>query len=45
MDGNVVLTAGTRLWSLALGDADMTIGRFIATDSIFADAFGGHTAD
>jgi hypothetical protein len=45
MDGNVVLTAGSRLWSQASNDADMTVGRFVANDSIFADAFGGHLSD
>jgi len=45
MDGNAVVVAGTRSWSQATMDADMTVGRFVANDSIFADAFGGQTSD
>ncbi len=45
MDGNAVVTAGTRVWSQTVSDTDMTIARFIANDGLFADAFGGHTSD
>lgn len=49
LDGNDVVTAGYRRWTLgnpvATSDADMTIARFVANDTIFADMFGGHASD
>jgi hypothetical protein len=50
--GNRVVTAGWRCWTTAMvgpltvcNDEDMTAGRFIANDTIFADAFGGSSSD
>lgn len=53
LDGsNRVVTAGWRCWTTTtvLGvtlcnDEDMTGGRFVANDTIFADAFGGSSSD
>lgn len=49
MDGMQVVTAGYRRWTqanpAAASDFDMTIARFVATDTIFADRFGGATSD
>jgi hypothetical protein len=45
MEGDTVLTAGYRIWAGAPTDSDMTIARYIANDSIFADRFGGHDSD
>lgn len=45
-----IVTAGTREWSIDTNnfyasDFDMTIGRFVANDTIFADPFGGANSD
>ncbi|MBO9664978.1 hypothetical protein [Dokdonella sp.] len=49
MDGDDVVTAGYRRWTLSspanTSDFDMTIARFVANDTIFADSFGGATSD
>jgi hypothetical protein len=45
IDNNVVATAGFRSWSSATKDWDMTIVRYVAIDSIFADRFGGPFSD
>ncbi|MEO7430765.1 MAG: hypothetical protein ABIR62_01700 [Dokdonella sp.] len=45
LDNNVVATAGYRRWDQSIGDYDMTIVRYVATDSIFADRFGGSSSD
>lgn len=49
MDGDEVVTAGYRRWLQAdppvAGDLDMTIARFVAKDTIFADRFGGPASD
>lgn len=49
---NRVVTAGYRCWTMTtvIGipfctDEDMTGGRFVANDTIFADAFGGSSSD
>lgn len=53
LDGsNRVVVAGYRCWQTVVvgtdtvcGDTDMTAGRFVANDTIFADAFGGGSSD
>lgn len=49
MDGNDVVTAGYRRWlqgsPAAASDFDMTIARFVANDTIFADHFGRPDSD
>lgn len=45
IEDNVVATAGFRVWNSANKDWDMTIVRYVATDSIFADRFGGASSD
>jgi hypothetical protein len=46
LDDNVIVTAGYRQWSSSSPrDVDTTIVRYIATDSIFADRFGGTLSD
>lgn len=49
MDAGDVVTAGYRRWvpgnPTTAGDFDMTIARFVATDTIFADRFGGPISD
>lgn len=49
---NRVVTAGYRCWTTTTvagftlcDDEDMTGGRFVANDTIFADAFGGSSSD
>ncbi|MEO6688800.1 MAG: hypothetical protein ABIS07_18035 [Dokdonella sp.] len=43
--GDQVLTAGDRRWTILPADRDMTVARYIANDSIFADQFGGPQSD
>jgi hypothetical protein len=44
--GNQVLTAGVRVWSgFPAVDRDMAVARYVATDTIFADRFGGSDSD
>ncbi|MEO6690365.1 MAG: hypothetical protein ABIS07_09390 [Dokdonella sp.] len=49
VSGKQVVTAGSRQWILgnpvATSDWDMTIARYAANDTIFADRFGGPTSD
>lgn len=45
IDGSRVLTAGDRDWSDTSHDFDMTVTRYEALDSIFADQFGGPASD
>jgi hypothetical protein len=46
LDDDVIATAGYRQWSSSSPrDVDTTIVRYIATDSIFADRFGGTLSD
>ncbi len=40
-----VVVAGTTRWSETNKDWDMTMARFTADDSIFADQFGGNSSD
>lgn len=41
LDGTRIVTAGVREYSVATNDYDMTVTRYVARDSIFADSFDG----
>ncbi|MEO7063122.1 MAG: hypothetical protein ABI082_05015 [Dokdonella sp.] len=45
VDSNSVMLTGSRVWSTANDDVDITVTRLLANDTIFADQFGGTSSD